>query len=192
MTAASSQGGDGIDARIVRTRNDVLATVLRVLVDEGREAVTHNYVATEAGYSRATVYKHWPTKTDLLREAFNWLRDMPHHVPTGDLRADLIAELVAFRAAIQHHHLDRLLAVLAEVSSSNEQLAEVRDEMVREGEAPQRALLATVASGDQLEAASLMLSGFLSTAAMMHDSLPSDELIATAVDLVLAGIARGD
>lgn len=192
MVSSSDREGDLVDARVVRTRNDVLGTALRILVDEGREAVTHNYVAAEAGYSRATVYKHWPTKNDLLYEAFSWLRDMPHHAPTGDVRHDLIAELIAFRTAITEHHLDRLLAVLAEMSSSNEQFARVRDEMVRDGEAPQRALLATITRGDQLEAASMMLSGFVSTAAMMHDSLPSDELITTAVDLVLAGISRGD
>lgn len=60
------------------------------------------------------------------------------------------------------------------------------------GEAPTRALLATVAGGDQLEAAALMLSGFVSNAAMMHDKLLSDELIAAAVDIVLAGIAPTD
>ncbi len=190
MTTPSGTDDDFVDARVVRTRNDVLGTALRILVEQGREAVTHNYVASEAGYSRATVYKHWPTKSDLLYDAFSWLRDMPHHVPTGDVRHDLIAELIAFRTAIKEHHLDRLLAVLAEMSSSNEQLAQVRDEMVRNGEATQRALLATITHGEELEAASLMLSGFVSTAAMMHDSLPSDELITTAVDLVLGGISH--
>ncbi len=189
MVTSSGRDGDFVDARVVRTRNDVLATTLRILVNEGREAVTHNYVASEAGYSRATVYKHWPSKNDLLYDAFSWLRDMPHHAPTGDVRHDLIAELIAFRTAISEHHLDRLLAVLAEMSSSSAQLAQIRDEMVRNGEAPQRALLATITHGDELEAASLMLSGFVSTAAMMHDSLPSDELITTAVDLVLTGIS---
>jgi len=189
VVTSSGRDGDFVDARVVRTRNDVLATTLRILVNEGREAVTHNYVASEAGYSRATVYKHWPSKNDLLYDAFSWLRDMPHHAPTGDVRHDLIAELIAFRTAISEHHLDRLLAVLAEMSSSSAQLAQIRDEMVRNGEAPQRALLATITHGDELEAASLMLSGFVSTAAMMHDSLPSDELITTAVDLVLTGIS---
>lgn len=189
VAATANETGAAVDARVIRTRNDILGTTLRILVDEGREAVTHHHVAKEAGYSRATVYKHWPTRADLLYDAFNWLRDMPHHTPTGNLRDDLIAEMAAFRTAIQEHRLDRLLAVLAELSSSNEQIATIRDEMVRDGEAPQRALLATVAEGDQLEAAALMLSGFVSTAAMMHDKLPSDTLIAAAVDLVLDGIS---
>lgn len=192
MAVSSNETDDFVDARVLRTRNDILGTTLRVLADEGREAVTHNHVARVAGYSRATVYKHWPTRADLLHDAFNWLRDMPHHEPTGNLRDDLIAELTMFREVIQEHRLDRLLAALAELASTNEQIAKVRDEMVRDGEAPLRALLATVAHGDQLEAAALMLSGFISSAAMMHDKLPSDALIAAAVDIALSGIAATD
>lgn len=192
MPIGPNESADFVDARVVRTRNDILGTTLQVLAEEGREAVTHNHVARVAGYSRATVYKHWPTRSGLLHDAFTSLRDMPHHEPTGSLRDDLIAELTMFRASIQQHRLDRLLAALAELASTNEQIAEVRDEMVRDGEAPLRTLLATVAAGDQLEAAALMLSGFVSNAAMMHDKLPSDELIAAAVDIALSGIAGAD
>ncbi len=55
-----------------------------------------------------------------------------------------------------------------------------------------RALPATVAGGDHFEAAALMLSGFVSSAAMMPDKLLSDELIVAAVDVALAGIAPTD
>ncbi|MDQ2849153.1 MAG: hypothetical protein M3Y49_00195 [Actinomycetota bacterium] len=55
-----------------------------------------------------------------------------------------------------------------------------------------RAPLATVAGSDQLQAAALMLSGFVSNAAMMPDKLLSDELIAATVDIALAGIAPTD
>lgn len=192
MAVSANELDDSVDARVVRTRNDILGTTLRVLVEEGREAVTHNHVARVAGYSRATVYKHWPTRADLLHDAFNWLRDMPHHHPTGRLREDLIAELTMFREAIHEHRLDRLLAALAELASTNEQIAKIRDEMVHDGEGPLRALLATVAHGDQLEAAALMLSGFVSNAAMMHDTIPSDDLIAAAVDIALSGITATD
>ncbi|MEO8750477.1 TetR/AcrR family transcriptional regulator [Dermatophilaceae bacterium Sec6.4] len=192
MALTASPTEEPVDARVVRTRNDILTTTLQVLVDEGREAVTHNHVARVAGYSRATVYKHWPTRSDLLYEAFAWLRQMPHHAATGNLRNDLIAELTMFRAAIEDYHLDQLLAVLAELASSDPRMAVIRDEMVRDGEAPLRTMLATVADGERFEAAALMLSGFVSNAAMMHDTLPSDALIAAAVDIALLGIAHAE
>ncbi|MBO1755469.1 TetR/AcrR family transcriptional regulator [Allobranchiibius sp. CTAmp26] len=180
------------DARVVRTRNDILAAALKVLADEGQEALTHPHLARVAGYSRATVYKHWPTRGDLLREAFHWLNDMPHHTPTGDLREDLIAELTMFRTVMRVYRVDRLLAVLADLAVSSKEMAQIRDEMVDDGEAVIRSMLATVAHGPALEAASLMLPGFVLNAAMLHDGPPDDDLIAAAVDITLAGIRAKD
>ena len=63
-------GGDAAhpveDARVVRTRNDVSRAALHVLTEQGWDAVTHAHLARTAGYSRATLYKHWPTRTDLI------------------------------------------------------------------------------------------------------------------------------
>ena len=188
---AGAEHRAAVDARVVRTRNDILAMALRVMAEEGREAVTHPHLARLAGYSRATVYKHWPTRDDLLRDAYVWLQDMPHHRPTGDLRADLIAELTMFRTAIRLHRLDRLLAVLADLAASNPQMADLRDQMVRDGEAVIRTLLAQVAQGRRLEAAVLMLTGLVLNAALLHHGPPDDETVGEAVDLALAGLADG-
>lgn len=180
------------DARVIRTRNDILAAALKVLADEGQESLTHPHLARVAGYSRATVYKHWPTRADLLRDAFRWLHDMPHHTPTGDVREDLVAELTMFRTAIRVYRVDRLLAVLADLAVSSREMAQVRDQMVSDGEAVVRSLLGAVTHGAQLDAAALMLTGFVINAAMLHGGPPDDELIAAAVDLTLAGIHATD
>jgi hypothetical protein len=90
-----------------------------------------------------------------------------------------------FRAGMQRRRLDRALAVLADLAASTPELAELRDELVVEGERVLRQLLGTVLRGDELEAAALMLSGAVLDSALMHGRLPADEVIAAAVDLVL-------
>jgi AcrR family transcriptional regulator len=174
-----------MDARVVRTRNDVLRAALDVLIDEGRDAVTHQRLAQVAGYSRVTLYKHWPTRADILREAFAGLVDAHHHTPTGDVRTDLIGELTTFRAVIEQRRIDRALAALAELAASHPELADVRDEVVSAGERVLRELLAPRLQGPELEAATLMLSGAILNAAMMHGRPPADDVIAAAVDIVL-------
>jgi AcrR family transcriptional regulator len=181
-------GTPGVDARIVRTRRDVLGVALDVLLDEGRDALTQPHVASVAGYSRATVYKHWPTRTDMLRDTFAQLGEIQHHTPTGDLRADLIEELTAFRRGMESRRLHRALAVLAELTASVPELVEVRDRLVTDGEHVVRDLLASVLQGTRLEAATLMLSGALLHAALMHGRLPTDAEIAAAVDVALHGV----
>lgn len=174
-----------MDARVVRTRNDVLRAALDVLIDEGRDAVTHQRLAQVAGYSRVTLYKHWPTRADILREAFGGLRDAHHHTPTGDVRADLIGELAAFRSVIEDRRIDRALAALAELAASHPEMTDVRDEVVSNGERVLRGLLSPALQGPKLEAATLMLAGAVLNAAMMHGRPPGDDVLAAAVDIVL-------
>jgi AcrR family transcriptional regulator len=177
------------DARVVRTRRDVLHTALAVLLDEGRDAVTHLRVAEAAGYSRATVYKHWPTRTHLLRDAFAQLGDGPHHVPTGDLRSDLVAEVTQFRTDMERDRLDRALTALADLAASDAELAEVRDRLVAEGERVLRQVLASRPDGPEREAALLMLCGVVLYSALLHGRLPDDDVVGASVDIVLRGLA---
>jgi AcrR family transcriptional regulator len=159
-----------------------------VLVQDGWEAVTHPRVARAAGYAKATVYAHWPDRLSLLKDAFSRFGDMPHHEPTGDLRQDLIGELVSFRSAMVEHRLDRALAVLAERASAGQEVVEIRNAFVEDGERPLRQLLTPLLAPPAREAATLMLCGAVLHSVLMHGQPPSDEVIASAVDLVLAGL----
>lgn len=179
-----------VDPRVVRTRNDILRTTLQVLMDEGWDAVTHQHIAQVAGYSKATVYNHWRSRADLIRDAFLRLRDMPHHVPTGDLRTDLIQEVTTFRTGMDERPLARALCVLVNLTDAAPELDEVRDRLVTDGERLVRELLAPVLHGTELEAATLMLCGAVLHSAMMHGEPPGDDVIASTVDLTLRAIGR--
>jgi AcrR family transcriptional regulator len=188
--APTEQDVDGqpLDPRVVRTRNDILRAAIDVLIDEGLDAVTHQRLAEVAGYSRATIYKHWPTREALFVDAFSYRPSGEHHVPTGDLRADLIAELTMFRLDMERRRLDRVLAALAALSTSVPALATVRDKLVADGERVLLQLLTPVAQGTELQAAVGMLSGSVTQSALIYGRLPSDEVIAATVDLLLRGL----
>lgn len=78
-------------------RAAVLAATGRLLLEEGLPAVTFDRVAREAGSSKVTLYKWWPSPGALAAEAY-----FTHSAPvltfpdTGDIRADLVAQLTAF------------------------------------------------------------------------------------------------
>jgi AcrR family transcriptional regulator len=179
-----------LDARVVRTRDDILRAAVDVLTTEGLDAVTHHRLAEVAGYSRATIYKHWPTRDALFVDAFSYRASGEHSVPTGDLRTDLIAELTMFRRGMERQRLDRALAALATLSTSVPELAAVRDRLVAEGERVLLELLRPAAQGAELEAAMRMLSGSVLQSALLHGYLPSDEVIAATVDLLLRGLGN--
>lgn len=174
-----------LDARVVRTRKDVLGAALQVLHKDGADALTHARLAELAGCSKVTVYKHWPSRSDIMRDAFQHLDDLPHSSPTGELRTDLIAEMTVFRDLMRDRALDRGLAVLADAAMQSPELAAVRDDIVSAGERVMRDLLASRFAGARLEAAAQMLIGATINSALLHGRIPHDDAIAAAVDLIL-------
>jgi AcrR family transcriptional regulator len=166
-----------------------LNTAIAVLIDEGWDAVTQPHIARSAGYSKATVYAHWPERIDLLRDAFARYGEMPHYQTTGDVHTDLIGELTSFRSAMVDHRLDRAMVILAERASAQPEITDIRDAFTRDGERPVRDILAHVASGAALEAAVLMLCGMVLHSVFMHGTPPTDDVIRSAVDMTLRALS---
>ena len=54
--------------QVRRTHDLMLDAAASLLSEVGPEALTHLRVADEAGVARTTVYRHWPTRADLLVE----------------------------------------------------------------------------------------------------------------------------
>jgi AcrR family transcriptional regulator len=171
---------------VIRTRADVARTALDVLTTEGPEALTHARVAEIARYSKTTLYAHWPSRVDLIAIALDALGEMPHHEPTGDIRVDLVGELKAFRQAVQDFRLDRVLSAMAQWATV-EAMAQIREKVNTEGQRPIRALLERHFDGPRLEAAVSMLAGVVACPSLMFGTLPDDDMIEEAVDIVIVG-----
>lgn len=82
-----------------RRRGDVLnraifEAAVAELTETGYERLTMGDVARRARTSKASLYRRWPSRADLVVDALrNLLPDSGHLPDTGDLRADLIAFL---------------------------------------------------------------------------------------------------
>ena len=183
---------DQRDPRVIRTHNDVAAAAVRILINEGWDAVTPARVAADAGYSRATIYARWPNRTDLIRDAFARYGDMLHHDASGEIAHDLRGELASFCRAMVDQRLDRALAMLAERSQTTPEIAPMRDAFVAEGERPMRLTLEVVADPHAREAAVLMLCGIVTHSMLMHGTAPSDEVLDAGVAIVIRGLAQHD
>lgn len=55
-----------MDARVVRTRANVLRAASDLLVEGGPSAVTIDAIVTRSGVARSTIYRHWDTRDDVL------------------------------------------------------------------------------------------------------------------------------
>ncbi len=131
----------GVDPRVVRTREAVLGAARDVLLEEGWEKVTVARVAERSGYGRATLYRHWPDRLDLLRDAIAEQTRLTHSIPEGDVRIDLVAELDAFRRALDTTSLGHMVIAIANQSRTDPSFRELHDTMRVEGTSVLRSIL---------------------------------------------------
>ncbi len=72
----------------------IRAAILRLLADVGYGALTMDAVASEAGVGKATIYRRWRTKQDLVVDTISDLNQVDATPPdTGSLEGDLRAIL---------------------------------------------------------------------------------------------------
>jgi AcrR family transcriptional regulator len=79
----------------------IRAAILRLLADVGYGALTMDAVASEAGVGKATIYRRWRTKQDLVVDTISDLNRAEATPPdTGSLESDLRAMLHSLVASI--------------------------------------------------------------------------------------------
>jgi AcrR family transcriptional regulator len=96
--ARPSRGGRPRDP----SRDGVIrAAILRLLADVGYGALTMDAVASEAGVGKATIYRRWRTKQDLVVDTIAELNRAQSTPPeTGSLESDLRAMLTSLMAIV--------------------------------------------------------------------------------------------
>jgi len=88
-----------MDPRIRRTREAVLPATLSVLAGRGFANFTMEAVAETAGVSKSTVYRYWPTRLALLRDALEGLNRQPDVEPGAAPARERIERLLEHLAA---------------------------------------------------------------------------------------------
>src|ERR1700760_2583646 len=95
---------------------EILAVTLRLLQEHGYDQLTIDAVAAAAHASKATVYRRWPSKAELVLAAFiEGVRQVAVAPNTGTLRGDLIS-LGEVCGEHGREHASTIRAVMVEVS----------------------------------------------------------------------------
>ena len=116
--AASERTGARGGRRQDRSRDaDILDATLEVLAEVGFTRMTMDMVAQQAHAGKATLYRRWPSKSELIIDAVGRLKrsqvDVEHLPDTGTLRGDLLA---LFKAQSAEEAERRIRAVAGVVS----------------------------------------------------------------------------
>jgi AcrR family transcriptional regulator len=119
----------------------IIQATLELLIDVGYGALTMEAVRTRAGVGKATVYRRWASKEELVRDAIVFLHEEFRTPDTGSLRGDYDALAGAVRASASRGGTAMLMPrLLGESVHDQELFAIFRANLVE----PRRAALRTV------------------------------------------------
>lgn len=105
-------------------RADVLQVVGELLLNEGLAELTTERVARLSGVSKTTIYKWWSTPGVLALDGYSHaVEEALHFSDTGDLRADLTSQMIAFSRVMTGTAGGRILTQLIGEAQTDGDLA---------------------------------------------------------------------
>jgi len=182
--------------RSERAEQALLDATIEALGECGIDGVRCEDVAARAGVGKATLYRRWPGKEDLLIAAFAAMKH-PLPQPQGEsVREDLVALLSAIAADADDPRFAQQYALLhgAEeryprlVARYKEEIVEPRRELVRE--VLRRGIeTGEIRFGTDVEVAMLLLTGAVMARGKHDRTSAAPGFVERAVDELLQGIA---
>jgi AcrR family transcriptional regulator len=93
--AVAKRDGKELDERVRRSRATVLRVTAELLFERGFAGASVDEITRRSGVAKTTIYRHWPTRGDLLRDACSSI-GTPLEVPdTGSFEGDVTALLTS-------------------------------------------------------------------------------------------------
>ncbi len=170
---------------------ELLDVTLQLLQEHGYERLTIDAVAAKARASKATVYRRWPSKAELVLAAFiEGVRQVAVHPQTGTLRGDLlqIGEACREQAAAQAATIRAVLVETSRHPALNEAL---QHQFLDHRKALMQNVLRDAADRGEIDATVIgdelwdLLPGYLIFRIVMPSSPPTRATVQALVDDVL-------
>ena len=176
---------------------ELLAVTLELLQEHGYDRLTVDAVATTARASKATIYRRWPTKAELVLAAFvEGTRQVAVDPDTGSLRDDLL-KLGESICAHVSTHASTIRAVLVEVSRSAELDAIMQEQFLDRRKALMTHVFERAVNRGEIDASAItedlwdVLPGYLIYRSVLTGRAPSRRTIQDLVDnLLIPGLTR--
>ncbi len=176
---------------------ELLAVTLELLQEHGYDRLTVDAVATTARASKATIYRRWPTKAELVLAAFvEGTRQVAVDPDTGTLRDDLLqlGESICTHVSA---HASTIRAVLVEVSRSAKLDAIMQEQFLDQRKALMTHVLEQAVNRGEIDASAItedlwdVLPGYLIYRSVLTGRAPSRRTVRDLVDnLLIPGLTR--
>ena len=171
----------------------MLDAALSVLIERGYGELTIEAVAAESGVAKSTIYRHWPSRVELVNDAFLELKPALPEPPEGDVRERLVVVLEHLAQNIADSPWSACLPTLIEAAEREPAARELHARLCNAGRQSLADLLAEGVCNGELPAdldtnliAEALAGPIVMRRLMTGDPLPPEQ-VRHLVDQVLGG-----
>ncbi len=183
--------------RDARADEAILDAAAEVLARVGPRGFTVDAVAAAAGVGKATIYRRWPTRADLVLAAASRIGLEVPRPDTGNLRDDLVALLTHLAGKMAHTPSGRLLVAIIGEAAVNEEMRSRLTAFVHDRRAVALAVIADAVAAGELpptvdpDELLDLLGAPIILRLLTGGEVTDTPFIAWTVDVVLAGAGYG-
>jgi len=172
----------------------IVTAAIEVLGEVGMVGLAMDEVAARAGVSKATIYRRWASKEEMILDAMTTAMTRFEPADTGTLRGDLTAYVEHLVDKMRTGRTRDLLPHLLAAAASEPNLQPALDQFLAIRSRPLRALLdRAVARGDLAQGADLdlgvdMMLGAITYQRLFHDAIYDLARAERLVDYILRAL----
>ncbi len=180
--------------RVERSKAAILEATLTLLAEEGVGGLTVDAVAARAGVGKATVYRHWASRAELIVDAISSLVVDDEANDRGSLREDLKAAYERIGQVCSTGILAQVMPTLAEAAGRDPELAGVHKDFVARRRRHLVAAIERAAERGELRPgldpsiAADLVAGPMFYKKLVHHECPDGAYAAALLGLVMAAI----
>ena len=123
-----TEAGDravAVDRRVRRSKESVLSTTSELLNESGLGGVSIDEVSRRSGVAKTTIYRHWPTRSDLIIDACSQISAEQQVPDTGRLEGDVTVLLTGIAHLLQTARWSSVLPSIVDAAERDPELAAI-------------------------------------------------------------------
>jgi AcrR family transcriptional regulator len=118
--------------RDARADTAIIEAAVAVLAERGPAGFTVDAVATLAGCGKATIYRRWPSRSQLLLDAFGRIGLEPEPADTGSVADDLVLIATNLATKLRNTPTGRILPAMVAEAAVNPEMRALMTEFIRD------------------------------------------------------------
>ena len=177
---------------------EILEAALETLTEVGDDRLTMDAVAARAKASKATLYRRWSSKANLVIDALSHTKSVEEFPDTGSLRGDLRGAFCGMGGLTDQNQIAMFSSVLTAISRDPEFAEQFRERFVAEKVKLSRVVWERAARRGEiredldLDLIAPALPGIVLHRVFIMGQLPDEDLITRVIDQIILPAAGVD